>query len=90
MGLNIKNQRVHDLARQAAELRGTNQTSVIEEALVLLLAQEGVDPVDTAVQTRVERARDIAARYRADPAVSHGEGGPSSIEDLYDSHGLPR
>jgi len=37
MGLNIKNERVHDLARRAARVTGLSQTSVIEEALVDLL-----------------------------------------------------
>ena len=33
MSLNIKNERVHGLARAAAELTGKSQTAVIEEAL---------------------------------------------------------
>jgi len=38
MSLNIKNEHVHDLAREAARLTGKSQTSVIEEALEKLLA----------------------------------------------------
>jgi antitoxin VapB len=38
MSLNIKNEYVHDLAREAARLTGKSQTSVIEEALEKLLA----------------------------------------------------
>ncbi|MGH3425128.1 MAG: type II toxin-antitoxin system VapB family antitoxin, partial [Nocardioidaceae bacterium] len=37
MSLNIKNERVHDLAREAAQRTGRTQTSVIEEALAQLL-----------------------------------------------------
>ena len=33
MSLNIKNERVHELAREAARRTGMNQTSVIEAAL---------------------------------------------------------
>jgi len=38
VSLNIKNEHVHDLAREAARLTGKSQTSVIEEALEKLLA----------------------------------------------------
>ena len=33
MSLNIKNERVHALAREAARITGKSQTGVIEEAL---------------------------------------------------------
>jgi antitoxin VapB len=38
VSLNIKNEHVHELAREAARLTGKSQTSVIEEALEKLLA----------------------------------------------------
>jgi antitoxin VapB len=38
MSLNIKNEHVHALAREAARRTGKSQTSVIEEALERLLA----------------------------------------------------
>ena len=38
MSLNIKNEHVHELAREAARLTGKSQTGVIEEALEKLLA----------------------------------------------------
>ena len=38
MSLNIKNERVHELAREAARRTGKSQTRVIEEALEKLLA----------------------------------------------------
>ena len=38
MSLNIKNEHVHELAREAARRTGKSQTSVIEEALEKLLA----------------------------------------------------
>ncbi len=89
MGLNIKNERVHELARQAATVTGKSQTGAIEEALERLLAAYGEDPV-TARRTRVlDAARRIADAYQADP------GDPSreihSVEDLYDDTvGPPR
>lgn len=41
MGLNIKNERVHALAREAARVTGKSQTGAIEEALRRLLAEYG-------------------------------------------------
>ena len=41
MSLNIKNEHVHDLAREAARRTGKSQTSVIEEALEKFLADLG-------------------------------------------------
>jgi antitoxin VapB len=38
VSLNIKNEHVHELAREAARRTGKSQTSVIEEALEKLLA----------------------------------------------------
>lgn len=38
MSLNIKNERVHELAREAVRRTGKSQASVIEEALEKLLA----------------------------------------------------
>lgn len=87
MGLNIKNPRVHELARQAARLRGTNQTAVIEEALELLLREHGADPVETSVQRKVDAAHRIAASYARLPGAAPVL---TRVEDLYDDSGLPR
>lgn len=43
MGLNIKNERVHELARRAAAATGMSQTRAIEEALTKLLESLGED-----------------------------------------------
>lgn len=77
MSLNIKNPRVHDLARQASQRTGLTQTSVIELALERLLsslpaADTELDALIHEVQTR------IAAQ------------GPLTCDDLYDESGLPR
>ncbi len=77
MSLNIKNPRVHEMAREAAERTGMSQTSVIELALQRFLAtlpsaDEELDTLIHALQTRI--------------AV----GGPLSTDELYDEAGLPR
>lgn len=78
MSLNIKNERVHELAREAARRTGRNQTSVIELALERLLADIGRDSAGAA---RIDL---IHAMQRA---VSHTD---LDTDDLYDADGLPR
>jgi antitoxin VapB len=77
MSLNVKNPRVHEMAREAAARTGMSQTSVIELALQRFLASlssadEELDALIHALQARI--------------AV----GGPLSTDDLYDEDGLPR
>ncbi|MDO5535486.1 MAG: type II toxin-antitoxin system VapB family antitoxin [Propionibacteriaceae bacterium] len=89
MGLNIKNDRVHDLARQAAEALGTTMTGAIEMALTRLLADEGLEP---AARRRRERdARIDATLARIDAIVTSVPAeNVFTIEDLYDPEtGLP-
>lgn len=89
MSLNIKNERVHELAREAARVTGTTQTSAIEEALRLLLKQRGEDPEVSARADRVQRLLAMGERYRREegPAAA----GIIRVEDLYDeATGLPR
>lgn len=89
MGLNIKNERVHDLARQAAEVTGKSQTGAIEEALTRLLADHGVDAAQRRIAAKVDVIRGIALAYEA----AAGDPGREirRVEDLYDdATGLPR
>lgn len=77
MSLNIKNEHVHGLVREAARRTGKTQTGVVELALEQLLANladadSNLDELIAGLQT------DIAAR------------GPLSTDDLYDETGLPR
>lgn len=87
MGLNIKNERVHDLVRQLAELTGQSQTSAIEDAVRRRLDEMRGD----AEKERAERARrldEIIEEFQHLPVV-----GPSYEEimaDMYDERGLPR
>ncbi|MBF4160187.1 type II toxin-antitoxin system VapB family antitoxin [Nocardioides acrostichi] len=87
MGLNIKNERVHALAREAARLTGRTQTGAIEEALELLLREFGADPAGAAVRKRVEAVHGIALEYAADPGNAKPE--VRAIDDLYDGQVLP-
>ena len=89
MGLNIKNARVHELAKAAARVTGKSQTSAIEEALERLLAAYGSDPVEARTRVKVEVVTGIVADYVADGGDEQRR--VRRVEDLYDeSTGLPR
>jgi antitoxin VapB len=89
MGLNIKNQHVHDLARAAAEVTGKSQTGAIEEALERLLEAYGADPQAARAQRKLDMVQEILVDYRRDPGRTTPE--IRAIEDLYDdATGLPR
>jgi antitoxin VapB len=83
VSLNIKKQRVHELAREAAARTGMSQTSVIEAALEQYLRQTA-HPADDERRDRVDAIlRDIDARMT--PEIRAG----LTADDLYDEHGLP-
>ncbi|MCK0112016.1 type II toxin-antitoxin system VapB family antitoxin [Ornithinimicrobium sp. F0845] len=88
MGLNIKNQRVHDLAREAARTTGKTQTGAIEEALELLLRHRGVDPDERSREQTMDQVRAIASEYSTDPGREDRV--IRRVEDLFDESGLPR
>lgn len=89
MGLNIKNERVHALAREAARITGKSQTSVIEEALELLLRERGLEPDGASARRKVDAVIEIAQDYRHD--VGDADRVILSVEDLFDyATGLPR
>ncbi len=84
MSLNIKSDRVHALAREAAARTGKSQTSVIEEALTKLLhdLERLPDPgerVDAALAIATDFERRLSAEQRA----------RLSTAGLYDDGGLP-
>lgn len=84
MSLNIKNERVHQLARQAAALSGGTQTSALQDALedyVTKLRREH-QQAGSADDGRIDDLlHSIRGRIRA--------GGPLSTDELYDEEGLP-
>ena len=89
MSLNIKNERVHSLAREAARVTGKTQTGAIEVALERLLAEYGQDPVATERQRRIDAVHDIQVRFAALPDATDDDR-ILSDDDLYDREtGLP-
>lgn len=90
MGLNIKNEHVHALAREAARRTGTNQTSAIERALEEFLARLDASTEEGAAgdprRARVERVLD-----RVDALVTHADRlRVKELQDrMYDEAGLP-
>jgi antitoxin VapB len=82
VSLNIKNERVHDLVREAARRTGKSQTSVVEEAL-----RRYLDELSRAAGH--DRTDEILAEIRK--AWRDGAGADRmEIEDLYDPDtGLP-
>ena len=81
MGLNIKNDRVHELARILSQATGKTMTAVIEEALEEKLS-------------RLERDREMPGKVAWLEARLEELGPPppgltSDHSDLYDEDGLP-
>lgn len=83
MSLNIKNEHVHALAREAARRTGRSQTSVIEQALEEFVARLADD--DEAERAKTARINRILAEF--DKRLAGGP--PLSTDDLYDERGLP-
>lgn len=89
MSLNIKNERVHALAREAARRAGKSQTSVIEDALTRLL--DDLAQTDMAQTSgpgdRLSAVLDIAQDFER--RLSPEDRRSMSTEPLYDERGLP-
>lgn len=89
MGMNIKNERVHELARRAASVTGKSQTGAIEEALTRLLADYDIDPEQHRVTAKVDKVHSIVRAYLDTPSDSDRT--IRRVEDLFDKRtGLPR
>jgi len=81
MGLNIKNERVHELARILSQATGKSMTAAIEDALEKELM-------------RLEREREMPGKIawlkaRLDELGPPPPGLTSDHSDLYDEDGLP-
>ncbi|WP_158604413.1 type II toxin-antitoxin system VapB family antitoxin [Nocardioides mangrovicus] len=88
MGLNIKSERVHQLAKDAAARTGKTQTGAIEEALEMLLRRHGADPEQVELARRRERIDVILAEMHAE--VPDPDRAIETTDDLYDPEtGLP-
>jgi Uncharacterized protein conserved in bacteria len=81
MSLNIKNEHVHELVREASKRTGKSQTSVVEEAL-----RHYLDELDR--DTREQRVDEILAaidaRRAQNPDLYNFD-----VDSLYDASGLP-
>ncbi|WP_170853929.1 type II toxin-antitoxin system VapB family antitoxin [Microlunatus flavus] len=82
MSLNIKNEHVHDLVRQAAERTGLSQTSVVEEAISQLLRR-----LDAEQEERRRRVDEILDDMR--DLLTDEDRAALSTDFLYDENGLP-
>lgn len=87
MALNIKNERVHTLARQAADRTGLSQTSVIEQALERLLADLGEDR--DGRDARGQAVRRLVDEFRAGLTAQQRQNIQEDLRTLYDQDGLP-
>lgn len=86
MSLNIKSERVHSLAREAARVTGKSQTGAVEAGLELLLSTQGHDPVATERARQLDVLRSISLAW--DPHEADAR--VSEVDDLYDEQtGLP-
>ena len=87
MGLNIKNERVHDLVRRLAELTGQNQTSAIEDAVSRRI-EELEEQRQAEIARKTAEIDEIVKRFQALPVI--GPTYEEIIDDMYDERGLPR
>lgn len=87
MGLNIKNERVHGLAREVARRTGTTQTSAIETALQQRLASLDVDDDEAA---RRRRLLALLAEIETTTTDDDRTATRSFQEEMYDDLGIPR
>ena len=85
MSINIKNPRVHELARRAAALTGESQTSVIEQAL-----QRMVDDLEAEADKAARLAKMHRILADIDRRLSDDDRAAMTTDDLYDEQGLPR
>lgn len=89
MAMNIKNERVHELAREAARRTGTTQTSVLETALDRYLDELRAEDVATDAAAKLTRARHIVERMRIDMTEEDRSRMRDDLEEMYDEDGLP-
>ncbi|KRF18907.1 hypothetical protein ASG90_03185 [Nocardioides sp. Soil797] len=86
MSLNIKNDRVHRLAREAAQVTGLSQTAAVEQGLELLLDKFDARPAETDRKRRLDVLTSTALAWQPDTDADKLQ----EIDELYDDHtGLP-
>ncbi|MEZ5810507.1 MAG: type II toxin-antitoxin system VapB family antitoxin [Rhizobiaceae bacterium] len=82
MGMNIKSEKAHRLARQLAAATGLSMTAAVEKALEEAIERQ---KRDSDYATRKARIREIKKRFGPVP-----EGLTSDHSDFYDEWGLPK
>lgn len=82
--MNIKNPRVHALAREAARLTGQSQTAVVEEALERLLAQLAKD--DESHEHALDQ---LMAEIEAEVTDDDRAAVTRFMQEMHDDAGLP-
>lgn len=87
MGLNIKNERVCELAREAAALAGTTQTSAIEAALLRYIAEHDATRLKAE---RVHQVQHTLAWFDQHITEAQRDSARRFMEEMYDEDGLPR
>ncbi len=84
MGLNIKNEEAHRLARELAQATGESMTVAVSEAIRERLERIRGNSKKDALERILEIGRDCAAHLKEPyKSVDHGE-------LLYDEKGLPK
>lgn len=89
MAMNIKNERVHELAREAAQRAGTTQTSALEAALEQYLEVLRAEDATSGAASKVARARDIVHQMRSAMTDEDRSGIREDLKAMYDEDGLP-
>ncbi len=89
MALNIKNERVHDLAREAARRTGATQVSALEAALEQYLSGLGDDEALPSSERKLAQAQEIVGAMRDSLTDADREAMRADLEGMYDEHGLP-
>ncbi len=84
MSLNIKDQRVNDLAREASERSGLSLTRVVEKAL-----EQYLQRLDSPVTGEARRLRVTAILDDIDARMTSEGRAHLTTDDLYDDSGLP-
>lgn len=88
MGLNIKNERTHELVRELAELTGRSQTSAVEEAVRHRLSE--LRKSGGPAGMRWDRVQGIITDFSARLTSQQRDSLSDTDSELYDADGLPR
>ncbi|MEL4503417.1 type II toxin-antitoxin system VapB family antitoxin [Luteococcus sp. H138] len=85
MAINIKNERVIELAQQASRLTGNTQTGVIEQALRELISREQRASPTTRMNLVWQTLEIVDARL----GQAERDAMQRAMDEMYDEEGLP-